>query len=107
MKDKNKEQKKEKKKGGVGRFESIRKKTGSCQKACRHIGSEKILVKPVPGGSVLPVGYKGWSPVRAGAEGAAAGMEEEPACSESPGCCPVFGAVNAPQTCIQATGSFI
>lgn len=45
--------------------------------------------------------------MRAGAEGAAAGMEEEPACGESPGRCPVFGAVNAPKSCIQATGLFI
>lgn len=87
-KDKNKEEKKEKKKKGVrgmGIFESSRKenKTGSCQQACRPVGSEKVLVKAAPSSSVLCIGNKGQS--QAGAEGAAAGTQEEPACSKSPG----------------------
>lgn len=68
----------------MGMFESIRKqnKTGSCQRACCPIGSRKYLVKAAPSSSVLCIGNKGWS--QAGAEGAAAGMQEEPACSKSP-----------------------
>lgn len=77
------------------------KKTGSCQKVCRHIGSTKILVKPALGSSVLYIGYKGWSRVQAGTEGAAAGMEKEP------GCCQLFSVVTAPKPCVQATGLFI
>lgn len=106
MKDKNKEEKK-RKKGGGGDLSGSEKKTGSCQKACRHIGSTKILVKPALGSSVLFIGYKGWSRVQAGTEGAAAGMEKAPACSKSPGCCQLFRVVTAPKPCAQATGLFI
>lgn len=57
-------------KGGWGDLSrSEIKPTGSRQKACRHIGSKKVLVKAAPGASTEYLGHSG-------AGGAAAGLEE-------------------------------